>query len=94
MTRGGRLATSTAEPYDGLELVRLTLPRRVYAQEHLNWVASVVAHVLARASEIPGLRFTYEPEHLRFFQARFATLEPFPRLAVEPAEDVPVLAYV
>ena len=71
MTRGGRLATSTAEPYDGLELVRLTLPRRVYAQEHLNWVASVVAHVLARASEIPGLRFTYEPEHLRFFQARF-----------------------
>lgn len=94
MERGIVSGQHGSEPYDGLELVRLTLPRRVYAQEHLNWVADVVAHVLAQASEIPGLRFTYEPEHLRFFQARFAPLEPFPRLAVEPAEDVPVLAYV
>jgi tyrosine phenol-lyase len=80
-------------PYDGLELVRLTLPRRVYAQEHLTWVADVVARTLAGASEIPGLRFTYEPEHLRFFQARFAPLAPFPELAVEGAGETPVLVH-
>jgi tyrosine phenol-lyase len=71
------------EPYDDLELVRLTLPRRVYTQEHLTWTAEVVAHVYAHASEIPGLRFTYEPEHLRFFLARFAPSSPYPDLAIE-----------
>jgi tyrosine phenol-lyase len=79
------------DPYDGLELVRLTLPRRVYTQEHLTWVADVVARTLERAPEIPGLRFTYEPEHLRFFQARFAPLAPFPELAVDEAEEAPEL---
>jgi tyrosine phenol-lyase len=62
------------EPYDGLELVRLTLPRRVYTQEHLEYVAEVVVDLHARAREITGLRMTYEPEHLRFFQARFRPL--------------------
>ena len=71
------------EPYDDLELVRLTLPRRVYTQEHLTWVADVVSHVHARADDVPGLRFTYEPEHLRFFLARFAPLSPYPDLAIE-----------
>ncbi|MGH3078640.1 MAG: tryptophanase [Gaiellaceae bacterium] len=94
MERGIVSGQHGSEPYAGLELVRLTLPRRVYGQEHLTWVANVVVHTLARAPEIPGLRFTYAPEHLRFFQARFAPLTPFPRLAVEPAEDAPVLAYV
>lgn len=79
------------EPYDGLELVRLTLPRRVYTQEHLTWVADVVTHVHARASEVPGLRFTYEPEHLRFFLARFAPLSPYPDLALEHGAGAPAL---
>jgi len=65
------------EPYDGLELVRLTLPRRVYTQEHLDYVAEVVADLHRHAASIPGLRMTYEPEHLRFFQARFEPLAPF-----------------
>jgi tyrosine phenol-lyase len=77
------------EPYDGLELVRLTLPRRVYTQEHLTWVANVTAHVLERADEVPGLRMTYEPEHLRFFQARFAPSRPYPELAIEHAGEAP-----
>jgi tyrosine phenol-lyase len=74
------------EPYDGLELVRLTIPRRVYAQEHLTWVADVVAHAHAQAEQIPGLRFTYEPEHLRFFLARFEPLAAFPELAIDAHE--------
>jgi tyrosine phenol-lyase len=91
MERGIVSGQHGSDPYDGLELVRLTLPRRVYTQEHLTWVADVVTQTLARASEIPGLRFTYEPEHLRFFQARFAPLSPFSDLAIEQAGEAPTL---
>ena len=66
------------EPYDGLELVRLTIPRRVYTQEHLDYVADVVARVFAARDEVPGLELVYEPEELRFFQARFEPLGCFP----------------
>ena len=69
-------------PYDGLELVRLTLPRRVYTQEHLAYVADVVEGVHRRADEVPGLAFTYEPEHLRFFLGRFEPSAPYPDLAL------------
>jgi tyrosine phenol-lyase len=65
------------EPYDGLELVRLTIPRRVYTQEHLAYVADVVTDVWESRDLVPGLRMTYEPKHLRFFQARFEALAPF-----------------
>lgn len=91
MERGVVSGQHGSDPYDGLELVRLTLPRRVYTQEHLTWVADVVKHVYSRAAGVPGLRITYEPEHLRFFQARFAPLEPFPDIAVENAGATPAL---
>ena len=54
-----------------LELVRLTLPRRVYTQAHMDVVAESVGAVYEARDDIRGLRFTYEPEELRFFQARF-----------------------
>jgi len=54
-----------------LELVRLTIPRRVYTQSHMDVTAESVIEVYEHRSDIPGLRFTYEPESLRFFQARF-----------------------
>lgn len=54
-----------------LELVRLTIPRRVYTQAHMDVVAESVIELYRRREEIRGLRFTYEPEYLRFFQARF-----------------------
>ena len=79
MERGIVSGQHGAAPYDGLELVRLTLPRRVYGQEHLEYVARVVGAVLAQRFEMPGLRMTYEPEFLRFFQARFEPLTAFPR---------------
>ncbi len=54
-----------------LELVRLTLPRRVYTQAHMDVTAESVIRVMQRADEVKGLRFTYEPRMLRFFQGRF-----------------------
>jgi len=66
------------EPYDGLELVRLTIPRRVYTREHLDYVAETVFRVYEARDDIPGLEMVYEPETLRFFQARFEPVAPFP----------------
>ncbi len=59
-----------------LELVRLTLPRRVYTQAHMDVVAESVKAVFDRRQEIQGLKMTYEPEYLRFFQARFEPISP------------------
>jgi tyrosine phenol-lyase len=57
--------------YPSLELVRLTIPRRVYTQAHMDVVAESVIEIRDMSSSIEGLEFTYEPKHLRFFQARF-----------------------
>ncbi len=58
-----------------LELVRLTLPRRVYTQAHMDVTAEGVIEVFENAGKVKGLRITYEPEVLRFFQARFEPIE-------------------
>ena len=58
-----------------LELVRLTIPRRVYSNDHMRTVADGIARLYERRREIKGLRFVYEPPTLRFFQGRF---EPVP----------------
>lgn len=57
--------------YPKLELVRLAIPRRVYTQAHMDVTAEAVVDVLEHPEAVTGLRFTYEPESLRFFQARF-----------------------
>jgi tyrosine phenol-lyase len=60
--------------YPELELVRLTIPRRVYTQAHMDVVAESVKRVYERRDHIAGLKMTYEPKYLRFFQARFEPL--------------------
>ncbi len=61
--------------YPNLELVRLAIPRRVYTQSHLDYVVETILEIAARRERIPGYRFTYAPELLRHFTARF---EPLP----------------
>ncbi len=58
-----------------LELVRLTIPRRVYTRDHMRAVADGVIRLYERRDEIQGLRFVYEPDKLRFFQGRFEPIE-------------------
>jgi tyrosine phenol-lyase len=71
----GRDPATGENHYPSLELVRLAIPRRVYTQAHMDVVAESVMEVYEQRSRIQGLRFTYEPTDLRFFQARF---EPAP----------------
>ncbi len=66
---------NTGENYrPALELVRLTIPRRAYTNDHMRAVADAVIRVWERRDQIKGLKFVYEPEKLRFFQGRFEAL--------------------
>lgn len=70
----GRDPVTGDHRYPKLELVRLTIPRRVYTQAHLDVVAEVVADLYDRRETIRGLEMTFEPKYLRFFQSRFRPL--------------------
>ncbi len=60
--------------YPKLELVRLTIPRRVYTQAHMDVTAESVAALYDQREKARGLKMIYEPKYLRFFQARFERL--------------------
>jgi tryptophanase len=57
-----------------LELVRLALPRRVYTQSHLDYVAGALARIAERREAVQGYRLTYAPALLRHFTAQFEPL--------------------
>jgi tyrosine phenol-lyase len=66
---------NTGENYrPALELVRLTLSRRVYTNDHMRAIAEGVIRVWKKRESLKGLRFVYEPDKLRFFQGRFELL--------------------
>ena len=71
----GRDAATGKNHRPALELVRLTIPRRVYSHDHMKAIAEGIIALYQRRETIKGLRFTHEPPHLRFFQARFAPIE-------------------
>ncbi len=70
----GRDAKTGDHYYPKLELTRLTIPRRVYTQAHMDVVAEAVKAVYDARETTRGLKMVYEPKYLRFFQARFERL--------------------
>ncbi|MFN6513061.1 MAG: tyrosine phenol-lyase [Nostoc sp. CreGUA01] len=70
----GRSKETGDNYYPDLELVRLTIPRRVYTQAHMDLTAEAVEEVYYNRDRLRGLKMIYEPKYLRFFQARFELL--------------------
>lgn len=68
----GRDEKTGQHRYPRLELVRLTIPRRVYTQAHLDVTVESVVTVFDERHKVKGLHMTFEPKYLRFFQSRFA----------------------
>jgi tyrosine phenol-lyase len=87
----GRNKKTGEHNYPKLELVRLTIPRRVYTQSHMDVVAESVIRVYENRENIHGLKMTFEPKYLRFFQARFEKVLPEVEAGKEASrEDVAV----
>lgn len=54
--------------FDGLDLLRLAIPRRVYTDNHMNVVAAALKNIFDRRENITkGLAITWEAELLRHF---------------------------
>jgi tryptophanase len=54
-----------------MELVRLAIPRRVYTQSHMDYVAEVIIDLYRNRKSISGMKITYESSYLRHFTAKF-----------------------
>jgi len=71
----GRDNVTGKHHYPKLELVRLTIPRRVYTYAHMDVVAAAIIELYQKRDKIVGLEMVYEPPVLRFFTARFKPLK-------------------
>lgn len=58
-----------------MELVRLAIPRRVYTQSHIDYVAEAIINVHRRRETLRGMRIVYQAPFLRHFTARFEYIE-------------------
>jgi tryptophanase len=71
----GRVRDDGTEDPSPMELVRLAIPRRVYTQSHIDYVAEVVASIVSRTADLRGYLITSQSRYLRHFTARFEPLE-------------------
>jgi len=71
----GHRDPKSGEPvYPRLDLVRLAIPRRVYTNEHMRYVAEAVIAIHRGRERLKGLRITWEAPALRHFTARLEEL--------------------
>ena len=69
----GRQPDGSEQP-GAMDLVRLAIPRRVYTQSHIDYVAEAVIYVSKMREQLRGLRITSAPKVLRHFSAAFEPL--------------------
>ncbi len=55
-----------------MELVRLAIPRRVYTQSHIDYVAEVLLEINENKKKLKGFKIIEEPKFLRHFTAKFS----------------------
>jgi tryptophanase len=70
----GRHAETRENQYEGLDLVRLAIPRRTYTFTQLEFVAESLIEMKENASRIRGVKIVKEPPLLRHFTGEFALL--------------------
>lgn len=70
----GRDPRTGRDRFNGLDLVRLAIPRRVYSFHQLDYVVSVLERLHGKSERIRGVRIAEEPERLRHFTGRFALI--------------------
>lgn len=68
-----------------MELVRLAIPRRVYTQSHIDYVAEVIIEVFGKRNEIKGMKIVEEAPMLRHFTAKMQWLND---MGTSPAENI------
>jgi tryptophanase len=73
---GKKDSTTGRTVYPELEMVRLAIPRRVYTNMQITYVAESITELYRGRDTIMGLRMTYEAPVLRHFTARFEELPP------------------
>ena len=66
----GKYATNGELVPAQMELVRLAIPRRVYTQSHIDYVAEAIIEVFEKRNEIKGLKIVEEAPLLRHFTAK------------------------
>ncbi len=71
----GRDPETGVQKKAGVEFMRLTIPRRVYTDRHMDVVVEAMANIMERRTRIKGLEFTYEPKVLRHFLCRLKPIE-------------------
>lgn len=57
-----------------MELVRLAIPRRVYTQSHVDYLAEVVIQTYEQSEQLKGYKIISDPSVLRHFSAELAPL--------------------